>query len=58
MVGRIAEMGRRQHDAIERIGCLQLEVEGQRSRAEFEAARAKMEGARAEAEMERARNSD
>ncbi|XP_028072346.1 uncharacterized protein LOC114274583 [Camellia sinensis] len=57
-VGRIAEMGRRHHDAIEQLGRLQTEVEGQRSRAEFEALRAKMEVARAEAEVERARNAD
>ncbi|XP_028064495.1 structural maintenance of chromosomes protein 2-like [Camellia sinensis] len=57
-VRRITEMGRRHHDAIKQLGHLQTEVEGQRSRAEFEALRAKMEGARAEAEMERARNAD
>ncbi|GMP69049.1 hypothetical protein CsSME_00028448 [Camellia sinensis var. sinensis] len=44
-------MGRRYHDAIVLIGCLQAEVEGQRSRAQTE-------GARAEAEMERARNAE
>ncbi|XP_028113952.1 uncharacterized protein LOC114311996 [Camellia sinensis] len=51
---RIAELGRRQHDAVERIGRLQSEVEGQRNRAEFEAMRATMESVRAEAEKERA----
>ena len=44
-------MGRRYHDAVELIGRLQAEVEGQRSRAQTE-------GARAEAEMERARNAE
>ncbi|GMQ09922.1 hypothetical protein CsSME_00053128 [Camellia sinensis var. sinensis] len=48
-VERIANMGRRYHDAVELIGRLQAEVEGQRSRVETE-------GARAEAVMERARN--
>ncbi|GMP52813.1 hypothetical protein CsSME_00018498 [Camellia sinensis var. sinensis] len=48
-VGRIADMGYRYHDAVELIGHLQAEVEGQRSRAQTE-------GARAEVEMERARN--
>ncbi|CAL5345055.1 unnamed protein product [Camellia sinensis] len=57
-VGRIAEMGRRHHDAVEQLGRLQTEVEGQRSRAEFEALRVKMKSARAEAEMERARIAD
>ncbi|XP_028099597.1 structural maintenance of chromosomes protein 2-like [Camellia sinensis] len=57
-VERIVEMGRRHHDAIEQLDRLQTGVEGQRSRAEFEALRAKMEGAWAEAEMERARNTD
>ncbi|GMP98797.1 hypothetical protein CsSME_00046541 [Camellia sinensis var. sinensis] len=57
-VGRIAEMGRHYHDAIEQLGRLQTEVEGQMSRAEFKALRAKIEGTRAEAEMERARNTD
>ncbi|XP_028100560.1 uncharacterized protein LOC114299932 [Camellia sinensis] len=57
-IGRIAEISRRQHDFIERIGRLQSEVDGQRSRAEFEVARAKMEAVRAEAEMERARNAN
>ncbi|XP_028064078.1 uncharacterized protein LOC114267254 [Camellia sinensis] len=57
-VGRIAELGRRQHNAVERIGRLQSEVEGQRSRAEFEAMRATMESARAEIEKERARTVD
>ncbi|XP_028119848.1 uncharacterized protein LOC114317313 [Camellia sinensis] len=57
-VGRIEEMGRRHHDAIEQLGRLQTEVEDQRSRAEFEALRAKMEGVQAEAEMERARNTE
>ncbi|XP_028106712.1 uncharacterized protein LOC114305785 [Camellia sinensis] len=42
-VGRIAETGCRQHDAVERLGRLQSEVEGQRSKVDFEAARAKME---------------
>ncbi|XP_028106827.1 uncharacterized protein LOC114305890 [Camellia sinensis] len=54
-VRRITELGRRQHDAIERIGCLKWEVEGERSRAEFEAVRATIESTRAEAEKERAR---
>ena len=44
-------MGRRYHDAVEQIGRLQAEVEGQRSRAQIE-------GARAEAELERARNAE
>ena len=44
-------MGRRYHDAVELIGRLQAEVEGQRSRAQTE-------GAHAEAEMERARNAE
>ncbi|GMQ06836.1 hypothetical protein CsSME_00051272 [Camellia sinensis var. sinensis] len=57
-VGRIVELGRRQHDAIERIGRLKVEAEGERSRAEFEAMRAAMESARAEAEKERARTAD
>ncbi|XP_028087301.1 uncharacterized protein LOC114288003 [Camellia sinensis] len=57
-VGRIAKLGRRQHDAVERIGRLQSEVEGQRSRAEFEAMRETMESAQAEAEKERARTAD
>ncbi|GMQ09957.1 hypothetical protein CsSME_00053153 [Camellia sinensis var. sinensis] len=48
-VRRIADMGRRYHEAVELIGRLQAEVEGQRSRAQTE-------GARADAEMERARN--
>ncbi|XP_028072755.1 uncharacterized protein LOC114274969 [Camellia sinensis] len=55
-VGRITEIGQRQHDAIEQIGHLRLEVKGERSRAEFEVARATMESARADAEIERARN--
>ncbi|XP_028096031.1 uncharacterized protein LOC114295929 [Camellia sinensis] len=50
-VGRIADMGRRYHDAVKLIVRLQAEVEGQRSRAQTE-------GARAEAEMERARNAE
>ncbi|XP_028062967.1 uncharacterized protein LOC114266277 [Camellia sinensis] len=57
-VGRIAELGRRQRDAVERIGRLQLEVDGQRSRAELEAMRAAMKSARAEAEKKRARTAD
>ncbi|GMQ09913.1 hypothetical protein CsSME_00053124 [Camellia sinensis var. sinensis] len=48
-VGRIADMGRRYYDAIELIGRLQAEVEGQRSKAQ-------LEGARVKAEIERARN--
>ena len=58
MVGRITEIGRRHHDAVEQLGRLQTEVEGQRSQVEFEAMRAKMEAARAEAELERASNTD
>ncbi|XP_028091552.1 chromatin-remodeling ATPase INO80-like [Camellia sinensis] len=58
MVGRIAKLGRRQHDAVERIGRLQSEVKGQRSKVEFEATRAAMENARAEAEKEKARTTD
>ncbi|GMP33710.1 hypothetical protein CsSME_00006910 [Camellia sinensis var. sinensis] len=50
-VRRIADMGRRYHDAVELIGRLQAEVKGQRSRLQ-------MEGARAEVEMERARNAE
>ncbi|XP_028104166.1 uncharacterized protein LOC114303228 [Camellia sinensis] len=57
-VGRIVELGHRQRDAIERIGRLKFEVEGERSRAKFEAMRAAMESARAEAEKERARIAD
>ncbi|GMP47030.1 hypothetical protein CsSME_00014968 [Camellia sinensis var. sinensis] len=50
-VGRIADMGRRYHKAVELIGRLQAEVKGQKSRAQTE-------GARAEAKMERARNAE
>ncbi|XP_028077595.1 rRNA-processing protein EBP2-like [Camellia sinensis] len=50
-VGRIADMGRRYHDAVELIGHLQAEVEGQRSRAQTE-------GAHAEAKMERASHAE
>ncbi|GMP48050.1 hypothetical protein CsSME_00015546 [Camellia sinensis var. sinensis] len=50
-VRRIANMGRRYHDAVELIGRLQAEVEGQRSMVQTE-------GAHAEAEMERARNAE
>ena len=57
-VGRIVELGRRQRDAIERIGRLKFEAESERSKAEFEAMRAAMESARAEAENERARTTD
>ncbi|XP_028094179.1 uncharacterized protein LOC114294255 [Camellia sinensis] len=57
-VRRITEMGRRYRDAIEQLGRLQTEVEGQRSRAEFKALRSKMEGARVESKMERARNTE
>ena len=44
-------MGRRYHDAVEQIGRLQAEVEGQRSRAQIE-------GAHAEVELERSRNAE
>ncbi|KAF5933049.1 hypothetical protein HYC85_029220 [Camellia sinensis] len=57
-VGRIADLGRRQHDALERIDHLQSEVVDQKSRAEFEMMRAVMETARAESEVERARAAD
>ncbi|XP_028119758.1 caldesmon-like [Camellia sinensis] len=57
-VGKIVEIGRRQHDAVEEIGRLRSEVEGERSRANFEAARAMMKSARAEAEMERAKKAE
>ncbi|XP_028096629.1 calcium-dependent protein kinase 4-like [Camellia sinensis] len=57
-IERIAELGRRQRDAVERIGRLHSEVDGQRSRAEFEAIRAAMESAQAEADKERARTAD
>ena len=57
-VGRLAELGHRQHDAIERIGRLKSKAEGERSKAEFEAARATMESARAEAENARPRTAD
>ncbi|XP_028059841.1 uncharacterized protein LOC114263492 [Camellia sinensis] len=50
-VGRIVDIGRRYHEAVELIGRLEAEVEGQRSKAQTE-------GARAEAEMERARNAE
>ncbi|XP_028110661.1 stress response protein nst1-like [Camellia sinensis] len=58
MVRRIAELGRRQRNVIERIGRLKFEAEGERSRVEFEAMRAAMESARAQAEKERARTVD
>ncbi|XP_028110673.1 zinc finger MYM-type protein 1-like [Camellia sinensis] len=48
-VGRIVDMGRCYHDAVELIGHLQAKVEGQRSKAQSE-------GARAEVETKRARN--
>ncbi|GMP44896.1 hypothetical protein CsSME_00013636 [Camellia sinensis var. sinensis] len=57
-VGRIAEIGSPQHDAIERIGHLKSEVDGERSRAEFEVARVTMESTRAKTEAERARSAD
>ncbi|XP_028102798.1 uncharacterized protein LOC114302039 [Camellia sinensis] len=57
-VGRIAELGCRQRDAIERIGRLEFEAEGERRRAKFEAMRATMECARVEAENERVRTAD
>ncbi|CAL5324424.1 unnamed protein product [Camellia sinensis] len=57
-IGRIAELGRHQRDAVERIGRLQSEVDGQRSRVEFKAMRAAMESAWAEAEKEKARTTD
>ncbi|XP_028070132.1 uncharacterized protein LOC114272609 [Camellia sinensis] len=57
-VGRIVELGRRQHEAIERIGHLKSKAEGERSRAEFEVMRAVMESAQAEAEKERAQTID
>ena len=46
-------MGRRLRDALGRIDHLQTEVQGQKSRAEFEIMRAEMESARAEVEKER-----
>ncbi|XP_028111279.1 plectin-like [Camellia sinensis] len=57
-VGRIAKLGCHQHDAVERIGRLKSEAEGERSRAEFEAMRAAMESAQAEDEKERAQTAD
>ncbi|KAF5933541.1 hypothetical protein HYC85_029712 [Camellia sinensis] len=57
-VGRIADLGRRLHDALGRIDRLQTEADGQKSRAEFEVMRAAMESARAEAEEERARSAE
>ena len=42
-VGRISDLGRRLHDALERIDRLQSEVVDQKSRAEFEMMRAAME---------------
>ncbi|GMP35654.1 hypothetical protein CsSME_00008017 [Camellia sinensis var. sinensis] len=53
-VGKIANLGRRLHDALEKIDHLQSEVVDQKSRAEFEMMRAAMETARADAEVERA----
>ena len=51
-------MAARQHDAVEWIDRLQSEVEGQRSRVEFEAMRAAMESARAEDEKERVKTAE
>ncbi|KAF5933087.1 hypothetical protein HYC85_029258 [Camellia sinensis] len=46
-VGRIVDMGRQYYDAIDLIGRLQAEVEGQRSKAQLEGARVKAETERA-----------
>lgn len=51
-------MGRRLHDALERTDRLQSEVDGQRSRADFEVMRVAMKRAQAEAEMERTRTAE
>ncbi|XP_028127597.1 uncharacterized protein LOC114324076 [Camellia sinensis] len=63
--GRIAEIGRRQHDAIEQIGFLTAELENERLkaaeaslRAESEAIKAAAESARADAEENKAKTAD
>ncbi|XP_028120753.1 caldesmon-like [Camellia sinensis] len=65
MVGKIAEIGRRQHDAIEHITLLKIEVKNEKNkavegsqRADSEAAKAAEERARADSEAESARNFD
>ncbi|XP_028065525.1 uncharacterized protein LOC114268540 [Camellia sinensis] len=62
---KIAEIGRRQHDAIEQIAFLKIEVESEKSKAveasqrdDSEAAKAVEGHARADSEAESARNSD
>ncbi|XP_028100385.1 myosin-8-like [Camellia sinensis] len=63
--GRISEIGRRQHDAIEQISFLKTEIESEKGkaaeaaqRAEHEATRAAEESVRADAEAEKERSSD
>ncbi|GMP98208.1 hypothetical protein CsSME_00046179 [Camellia sinensis var. sinensis] len=64
-VGRIAEIGHCQHDAIEQIGLLKAEIENEQikvvavsQRADYEVVQAVVERARANSETERARNFD
>ncbi|GMP65759.1 hypothetical protein CsSME_00026425 [Camellia sinensis var. sinensis] len=64
-VGRIAEIGRCQHDAIEQIGFLKVEIENEKSkgvvasqRADSEASQVVEERARTDSEVEKTRNSD
>ncbi|GMP47625.1 hypothetical protein CsSME_00015287 [Camellia sinensis var. sinensis] len=64
-VGRIAEVGRCQHDATEQIGFLKAKIDHEKNkvgvasqRADYEAAQAAKERARADSKAERARNFD
>ena len=52
-VGKIANLGRRLHDALGRIDRLQMVEDGLKSRAEFKVMRAAMQCARAEGKKER-----
>ncbi|XP_028077225.1 uncharacterized protein LOC114279210 [Camellia sinensis] len=65
MVGKIVEIGRHQHDAIEQIGFLKVKIDNEKSkdvvasqRSDFEASQTAEERARADSEAERARNSN
>ncbi|XP_028095422.1 uncharacterized protein LOC114295400 [Camellia sinensis] len=64
-VGRIVEIGRCQHDAIEQISFLKVEIDNEKNKAvvasqmaDSEASQAAEERTRADSKVERARNSD
>ncbi|KAL7262411.1 hypothetical protein ACSBR1_000731 [Camellia fascicularis] len=63
--GKLAEIGRCQHDTIEQIGLLKVEIENEKSKAveafqrvESESARAAEESARANTQAEKTKSSD